>query len=258
MPFNFTGDGMPIAYIRGGKYDGKTVYCSEVNEDEQGGGKTTEFDELTLDKNSKFEPTPMNMKWRDTCFIAGQSNSGKSFYVRMYLKNYKEVYPNRPIYLISRLDEDETLDQFRGIKRIKLDQEFIDDPLSATDFKNCLVIFDDTDSIRDTALKREVNKLKDDLLQVGRHGKVTMLITSHRPNRGHETSEVLNESNFTIFPKSGSPYDRMLRVYAGFNTKQIDALKKLPTRWVTILKAYPQVVLTERQVFFLADLLDHV
>ena len=229
--------------------DGKYIY---LEEDDPPNGSV---DSIQLQKNEKFEPIPCNND-RDVYFITGQSGSGKSYYTLMYVKNYKAKYPNRPIYLISRLNEDETLDQNKDIKRFKIyEEEFIDDPLTATDFKPCLIIFDDTDSIRNKALKTCINALKDDLLQVGRHMKISLCITSHRPCRGAETSEILNEAHqITVFPRSGSSIERMLCVYGGFTKQQVEALKRLKSRWVTVVRSYPQVVFTQNQCFLLSDL----
>jgi Ni,Fe-hydrogenase I cytochrome b subunit len=56
----------------------------------------------------------------------------------------------------------------------------------------------------------------------------------------------MNElQNFTFFPKSGSWHgiQYCLQVYFGLDKKQIEEIKHLPNRWVTVMRNYPMAVL---------------
>ena len=53
--------------------------------------------------------------------LAGESGSGKSTYTLKYLQEYKKKYKDNELYLFSALTEDETIDQMKGLKRIKID-----------------------------------------------------------------------------------------------------------------------------------------
>ena len=57
---------------------------------------------------------------RSILYITGPSGSGKSYYTRNYVLEYKKMFPKNNIYLFSSLDSDETLDKIPKIKRIKL------------------------------------------------------------------------------------------------------------------------------------------
>ena len=61
------------------------------------------------------------------------------------------MFPKNPIYLISYLDKDETLDEYTKIIRIRaFKQDFLDECLELdlkTEFEHSLVIFDDIDSV---------------------------------------------------------------------------------------------------------------
>jgi Cdc6-like AAA superfamily ATPase len=100
-------------------------------------------------------------KERMILFVAGETGAGKSYYVREYAKRYHKMFPDNPIYLISYLDEDETLDAYEEIIRIpaftsKFLNECLD--LDLKEFRDTLVIFDDIDSV----VKRNRKKLYTD------------------------------------------------------------------------------------------------
>jgi hypothetical protein len=85
---------------------------------------------IELEDGFKFclAPRPVKEKERTTLFIAGESGAGKSHFIREYAKRYKAMFPKNQIYLISYLDEDETLDAFKEIIRINAFQtEFLDE-----------------------------------------------------------------------------------------------------------------------------------
>lgn len=99
---------------------------------------------IELPDDSVFQPIPnADPKARDVYYVAGQSGSGKSYFARGIAENYKKLYPDREIYLISKLNEDSTLDSMKigKPKRISL-QSLVDDPPELDEFKDCLVIFD--------------------------------------------------------------------------------------------------------------------
>ncbi len=60
------------------------------------------------------------------------------------------MYPKRPIYLISYLPKDETLDEFKKIIRIDIfNEEFVKDEIGIENFEESCVIMDDIDSVKD-------------------------------------------------------------------------------------------------------------
>jgi hypothetical protein len=46
----------------------------------------------------------------------------------------------------------------------------------------------------------------------------------------------------------------LLDGYLGLDKKQIEKLKNIKSRWVTVIKSYPQLILTQRQLVFSKDL----
>jgi hypothetical protein len=123
-------------------------------------------------------PSP-NPKKREVFYIAGASGSGKSYIAKGLGEYYQKLFPERSVYLISKLQEDSgTLDKMKPrAKRIDI-QSLVDDYPDLDEFKNCMVIFDDYDTFTGAA-EKTVHKLIDDLATMGRHTNTTMLCLSH-------------------------------------------------------------------------------
>ncbi len=225
------------------------LYRKALNEIKQSSKK-----ELILDDGTLI-PLPLLTKQDkeiEHIYIAGPTGSGKSTWVGKYIELYKKIYKKRPVWVFSRLDADEALDKYK-VKRIGLDEGLLEDPMSAEDFTKgsdgALVIFDDIDTIPNKDINKEVHRLRDDLLETGRHENVSVISTGHQLMDYKKTRNLLNEATaVTVFPKSGSGYHiaRFLKVYCGMDKKNIQKIMNLPSRWVTIYKSYPIYVLHEK------------
>jgi hypothetical protein len=196
-------------------------------------------------------------KQRDCIYICAPSGGGKSTFCRMYLENFKQVFPKRPIYVFSRVKHDTVLDEMNPKpKRIMINDELVDEPLESTDFNKCCVVFDDIDTIQEKKQKVAVEKLRDDMLQIGRHNEIYLLCTSHQLMNYKSSRTLLNESTAVVFfPKSGSQYhiQRYLKVYAGCNKKQIEKIIALPSRWIMHNKTYPNYILYESGCYLMNE-----
>jgi len=197
-------------------------------------------------------------KERDVLYVIGQSGSGKSFFVSNYAKEYKKLHPKRSIYVFSTLDEDkEGLDRIPKIVRLKLDSEFINEEIIPTEeFKDSLVIFDDVDNISDKKTKDIVWKYMNNFLQTGRHYKISLCITFHIGCSGASTKMILNEAtSITYFPATtgGRNLKYLLDSYLGLDKKQLERVKKIDSRAITIIKSYPKVVLASQDVYILRN-----
>ena len=258
-------EGTEIALIKGdGPLDGLPVTYSNKK-----GFKRFKY--LKLDDRYKFEPCANSdvdkhgKLQRIILYITGPSGSGKSTYVKMFLRNYKIKYPDNNIYLFSKVQQDDSLDDIPGIKRAIIDKNLIEDPLDVSDLKNSVVIFDDVDDIPEISkeqkeIKKALEQLRAEILSTGRHYNVSMLNTSHEACNSHKTKKMLNESHYiTIFPNSGqSGLDYFCDKYLGIKQKNLDKLRKLETRWITLGKQYPTICYTEREIFPLLELNDMV
>jgi hypothetical protein len=243
--FNLDKIGRPIARIDGGKNDKKIISLSDADE-------SNGFKNIRL-KEGKFSHIPNTDQERDILYITGPSGSGKSWYANTYIKNYKKAHPKNNIYMFSPVIEDESISS--DIKRVKLDDRMVTDPLKIGELAESLVIFDDVDVIKDKKLRDAVYALLNEVLEVGRHIKVSCIITNHLPTNGKETRRMLNEAHsITYFPAAGSKVqlNRLLEQYIGMDKKDIKKAKQSGSRWVTVFKNYPQFVMTENEMYLLS------
>jgi len=250
--FNLKNIGRPFAKIDSGKAKDTVVSLADVDHD--GLSPNDGFKTMKL-KEGKFEQVPNTKQERDILYITGASGSGKSYYASKYIRNYKKAHKDSPIYIFSPVAEDKKLDDLK-VKRVKIDETLVTDPIMPSDLKNCLVVFDDIDVIVQKPLRDALYALLNQILEVGRHTKTSCIITNHLPTNGKETRRMLNECHsITYFPASGSKrqLNNLLEGYIGMDTKDIKKAKNFGSRWVTIFKNYPQFVMTEKDLYLLGD-----
>jgi hypothetical protein len=203
-----------------------------------------------MNVNRDFKQIPVEVNKRDCLYICAPNQSGKTTYVARYLELYKKRFPNKTIYLFSKLDEDPILDKFEPIRvninKLKLRNNTLDF------LKNSLVIFDDVDQILEKENVKKIQKLINEILCNGAHYNIGIIVTNHLLSDYKNTRCILNEcSSITVFPKSGCAHhlEYLLKNYIGFDRNQINRLKDIDSRWVTIFKNYPQIVLYENGAY---------
>ena len=252
---NFEQQGNALAVIKSEKKSNAKKYQPMIciGEEIQNG-----FETLQLKSGECFVPVPNISKERDVLYVIGQSGSGKSYFVCQYAKEYKKMYSKRQVYIFSTLDSDpEGLDKIGKVNRIKLDDAFIkEDMIPTEEFQNALIIFDDIDSIDNKLTREVVFKYLNNFLQTGRHHKISLAITYHIGCSGHSTKMILNEcTSITYFPAiiGGKNLKYLLDSYLGMSKSQIERIKKIESRAVTIFKTYPKVVMAEKQMYILRN-----
>lgn len=249
---SFTFDnniGVPIAKIEYKDKKGQRGGSPVISLDTEGDAYT-KYPAIQLREGETFQPVVDTSKERNILYVTGASGSGKSYYTQAYAKEYKKKFPDNEVFLFSSISEDSSIDKIKGLHRINIkNADFLKDELTAKDFANSLVIFDDTDVIPDKKIRNKVNAVRDSILETGRHFKVFCIFTSHIACNAVETKRILNESHtITFFPSSmnGRALQYLLGSYLGFDKDQIKAIKGVDSRWVTIYKTYPQVILTQK------------
>jgi predicted AAA+ superfamily ATPase len=254
MSLNFDRLGRFLCRIEGGKYDKKIIsVTSELktdNEDEY----SRPFKRLTI-PDGKLQQIPDPDTERSILYITGASGSGKSTYTANYIKCYKRMFPKNQVYCFSALKEDESLDVVKP-KRIAIDDRLVSEPIPIEEFKDSCVIFDDIDVISDKKQREAVYAILNSALETGRHHRVTVIITNHLATAGKDTRRVLNEAHsVTYFPFSGSNVGlkRLLVDYLGLTPKMMAHIKTLKSRWATIVKNYPGVLFTEKDIWLQHD-----
>lgn len=204
--------------------------------------------DIELDSGA-FEllPSP-DPKKREVFYIAGASGSGKSYIAKGLGEYYQKLFPERSVYLISKLSEDAgTLDKMKPkAKRINI-QSLVDDYPDLDEFKNSMVIFDDYDTFTGPA-EKVVHKLIDDLATMGRHTNTTMLCLSHYLTNYKKTRLLLNEAtHIVIYPMATSYHalSYLLKTHIGMTKDDIRDVKKMG-RWVCIYKHFPQYLISSQ------------
>jgi len=196
-----------------------------------------------------------NFDTSERSYTCGPSGSGKSYWISKYIEQWKRIFKREPIYIFSDVDKDELLDKYNNVRRVRLTEELINNPLDAKEFpEGSLIIFDDIDSIINKKLMKAIEDLRDHLLDRGRHEKLYVIVSNHLMTDHKRTRVCLNEcSVINVFPRSGSAYGitYLLKHYCGLAPKQIKTLMNLQSRWVTVKKNYPLHVIHEKGVYLI-------
>jgi type II secretory pathway predicted ATPase ExeA len=224
----------------------KKVYERIITEEE----KDTSVE---LPEDSCFELIPtLDENNRDVIRVAGQSGSGKSYWVKKFAENYQKIWPDRNVYLISQLEEDATLDSMKNPpKRISI-QSLMDDFPHIDEFTKCCVIFDDIDSLESKLLK-VVLRLIDTLAIQGRHTQTTLCVISHHLTDYSRSRLLLNECQYMVLYPMATAQKALSYVctnYGGLSNDDIKDLKKLG-RWVVIYKNFPPLVISAHKAYLL-------
>jgi len=252
-----------IAYIldKNGKKVNTVSLDKEDDDDEN--NNNVGLTEIELHKDFKFQLAPRLLtdeKERTTLFIAGESGSGKSYLCRETAKAYHKLFPKNPIYLISYLEEDKTLDEYKKIIRMDITPEVLDNLLRfdlKSDFANCLVIFDDIDSIDNKHVKDKIYGLINKLFRLGRHPHTSIIYSGHELYDDDRLKGIFNECDFiTFFPKylNFKKLRYLFEEYMGLSKEQIAKIKSIKkTRPITYCKGFPKLIMSDHMLFELRD-----
>jgi hypothetical protein len=124
----------------------------------------------------------------------------------------------------------------------------VENPIDWAEFKDCMVLFDDIDSIKGK-LGKTIDDLRDKLLKNSRKFRVSVISTSHDAT-GLKLKSVLNESKTIVFFMMN--YNRSLKYllenYLGLNKEVIEKLRKTKSRWTAFTKAYPCYLVQQQMI----------
>jgi len=251
--FNTNKVGRPICKIVGGADDNELIYLDPDAKEQKGKLKKNYFRDLEI-KDGIFQQVPDTTKERECGMICGMSGSGKSYYTNNYIKEYKKVYKKNDVYFFSVLDEDKSIDK-KFVKRVKIDESWIEEPLTIQDVPNCLCVFDDIEMIKEKDIKKSLFDFINAILTTGRHTNTSIIMTVHYPNSNYIRNFLMECHWFVYFPYgSNGRTNYVLENYIGIDKKEIKYIKTLKTRWCCVFKNYPQAVLTEHNLFAVSDL----
>lgn len=225
----------------------------------------------------EFQVTPkkVNLKnrtdmRRDISYMTGPSGSGKTTAAAKQAKEYQEMYPDNKICFISTINDNKDIMKlepiFINIKDSFLIEQnwfgsdklrLINNPNAAdadqnSDFQDTLVIFDDLEAISDKELAKSIRDLQDQILNIGRHFRVSCIICKHLACEYNKTKQILLESDFiTIFPRKSTPKNLvyLLNKHLGFDNKTINMIINSDSPTVTISAKYPHAIIESNSVY---------
>jgi len=247
---SFENNGHPVVTIKSTskKLNNKVIHLDDKARSLHG------FNELKLKGDDSFQLIPNPKIERSINYVCGSSGSGKTWWIKQFLIEYKKTFPKNEIYVFSPFPEADK--SFDGVKvsYIKIDNELLEDNLTPQDFKDSMVVMDDIEAISDRTLNKEVHRIADAILTTGRHYHVSCCLVFHEACNGQKSKKILNESHtITIFlrtlGKRAMKY--LLENYLGLGTDEINRLKKIKTRALTIVKGYPKLAVGEKEIICL-------
>jgi hypothetical protein len=220
------------------------------------------FQKYELDKEDEDEylfqiiPFVSDENPRNVLYTTGQSGSGKSYHTAGFIREYNKMYPKNQVYIFSPLKEDKAFGKCKNINRVNIKSDnFKYNEFIIDDFKDSLVIYDDTDNISDPHIKAQLKSIEDMIMDTGRHSKTFYVRTSHIPSNGRDTKHILLETHaVTLYPSTlgQQSLKYLLQEKIGFSREQIQKIQNLgeKSRWVTIYTSTnPRVILTENGIF---------
>jgi len=216
-------------------------------------------------------PVPYNKRdeMRDSILVYGAAGSGKSTWIgKVYCFLFNRMYPKSTIFFISPkdIDSDKAFNDVKNIKQV--DMESIEDVLynneetenkkSLFEYFKCksgqsLVIFDDMEGFSKKEIEM-VSQIMDSILFCGRSSRIFTIITRHIVNDGAKTSKYWIEANKVVFFKNSLPKVKMqyaMEKYLGYDTRTVDKLLNLNTRWLYLNTTYPKYYITQNRIGFI-------
>ena len=218
-------------------------------------GKASERYQKVFDKCKSFKLDSGEFFIKPTLeteriYIAGKSGSGKSYLSAMYIREYKEMFPDRNVILLSTHSKEKAYQPF-NVLQIDLGEEFIKNPPTLNELRDSLVIFDDCDNLQNKKLQSAVNGVNNDLISNGRKYNIHVVSLAHQLMDYARTRHLLNEANRVIFfLTGGGAYHvrRYLKVYAGLEPSAIKKIMSLRSRWVCLGLNIPTYYLSQNEI----------
>ena len=281
MEYTFSlSAGKRIAIIKGGKNAGRIIYlydkkhlcCGECKKKEckkkccdnccykfyhKRDEREKDTLNIVLEEGEHFEELPTNDPNQVSIdFISGRAGSGKSYYLKQVILNYKKIYPENKVYLFSESKSDKVLDDI--VKRIPLDKFAEESDLTWDKFDDCVfVCFDDIDQLENSRennyLRKKLYHLMNSLIQNARKKHIQIAQTAHIATDGATTKVILNSaSNIIIFLNSISmQHKRMMKDYLGISKENIKKILNMKGRWVCIFTCVPMCIMGEQEIYIL-------
>ena len=211
-----------------------------------------------------IDPNIYKRNQREVYLISGASGAGKTTIASQIIKNYKDTFPKHNIVLFSPIVDDPAYKDL-DMRQIELNEDFKDSQswgtsdleaedyndeiITIDDFYDTLVVFDDCDHIHDKRTRKIIMDIRDQLLELGRHKRCSMIVINHQLRNYALTKILLMECNKVIvFPHAGTKGQirDYLKTYGGYSKSEIDDIFKIKSRWVLLCKTAPMYILHDK------------
>ena len=249
------------------------IYLSKKNtsssdtEDSDEDNENDNLPKLKVDSNDNFfSPVPYvkdNEISAISYFIAGVSGSGKSHYTSqlvnniLTLKRFNNIGHLKEaadVYLITSAVLDDPAYEKSLKKYFKLDinhDDFFN--LTFSDFKNCIVIFDDVTSMSNKNTEIFIARLQKSIGENSRKSNVAMVSISHQSRDFNKTKYLIHEANYyVLFPHaSWNDSKKFLKSYLDYDDNQLKKIKKISTktRGICIHKCCPIYTISDKLIY---------
>jgi len=244
--FNLESVGKDIAILKNNTTKKeKPIHVSESTEDVR-----NPFETIEAEPNEIIQLTPSSKDERSMIYVVGMSGSGKSYWTTNYVKEYLKKFKKNKVYLISPISDDKNINSLKPIRINPNSTEFYNDPPVCEDFKDSILICDDIEAYDKKTMVR-VMSLVNSIATTGRHYNVSLMMLCHTAANGAMSKILLNECHaIVLFPgnMTGKSSKYLLDNYFGLDKNQIKNIKNVNSRHIAILRSYPMVIQTERQI----------
>ena len=190
---------------------------------------------------------------REIMYVAGRSNSGKTYFVNSVASDYHKKHPNRAIFYITKVHYDGGDKSLNMKLYIMVNLEsFLDKIRSGEadidDFKDSLVIFDDVGSVQGNDSKTMWWWI-DQVLEVYRKNNTSLIMCNHLPTEYKKTRLMLAEmTKYVCFNNMKTRSDRVLLSYIEMSKEEVVNMLNIDSRWY-LIDTVLGIVLTEHQAY---------
>lgn len=191
-------------------------------------------------------PQPENI------YLTGKKGWGKSLTASLYAKEYRNIFPDRKVYLFTRRPDDIAYNGVEIDEEIIVNEDVMNSGLTYEKLDNSLAIFDDLDNLTNESVYSWVHGLINESLSCGRKDNIHVIYISHLTTDYKRTRVVLNEADKVIFYNGGPKYQNreFLKRYEGLDTDQVSLLLSLDG-WVCVSRSIPMYVIHQHGIFML-------
>jgi energy-coupling factor transporter ATP-binding protein EcfA2 len=262
MPsLSYVEGGKPVAVIiipKNKRKELKDLHLRKIYLHDDDKGST----ELTLDQCTMF-PLFCHRKGEvqnNRIAIFGKSGSGKSHFVGDMLdvmKHKKLGCPDKEIFVFSGVEHDPPIDRERnGDPPERVDIHDPDMYGDIQEFGNSICVFDDVEHLYDKFANDSIQRIRNGMLERGRHHDLDVISISHDALSGGLTKKIHSESTgAVIFPNYTQIHQlsTYLTKYIGLSKKDIERIKGLgkKSRWVYVSNTAPTYVVYEHGIYLL-------